>query len=279
MLLHRHFEDNAADPPKPKPQAIPAMERKSPKRGADYRAVVYSGTRNLYSGMVTAAKSLLYNANIDKVFFLIEDAEFPYDIPSEIECIDVSKQTFFDPRGPNYASHWTYMVLMRAALTKVFPELDKILSLDVDTIVEDDISDLWDIDMGLHTICAVQEYHSSCRPYGDKYWNAGVMLQDLARLRETGLDDEIIRAINREKFQYNEQCAINKYCAGKIMDLPVRYNDCYICGMTDDPAIVHYIGTSRWQTDTTLPRYNLLEVYRAMNWDDVLRTRRKRFGK
>ena len=54
------------------------------------RAAVYNGTRNLYENMLAAAKSLLVHSNVEKIYFLIEDDIFPYDLPPEIECINVS---------------------------------------------------------------------------------------------------------------------------------------------------------------------------------------------
>ena len=281
MMLHRHFERmraEVAEPRKEIKKALPLAERKNVRKKR-HKAAVYAGTRNLYKDMVTAAKSLLCHSDVDKVYFLIEDDTFPYEIPQEIECINVSRQQIFSTGSPNYHPHWTYMVLMRAALTKIFPDYDRIVSLDVDTIVEDDISELWDMDIGDNVFAAVQEYHASYRPYGAKYWNVGVMVQDLWKLRGVGLDDEIINALNHEKFRYNEQCALNKYCKGMIYDLDVRYNDCYICGETDNPAIVHYIGTSQWQNNPNLKHYDLLEKYRAMAWQDVKRLRKERYGK
>jgi len=40
--------------------------------------------------MITAAKSLLEHSNVEKIYFLIEDDIFPYELPQEIECINVS---------------------------------------------------------------------------------------------------------------------------------------------------------------------------------------------
>ena len=40
-------------------------------------------------------------------------------------------------------SSFTYLAMMRAALAKLFPDIDRILSLDVDTIIDQNISDLW----------------------------------------------------------------------------------------------------------------------------------------
>ena len=54
------------------------------------RTAVYTGTRNLYPFMVAAAKSLLIHSNVEKIYFLIEDDVFPYELPSEIVTINVS---------------------------------------------------------------------------------------------------------------------------------------------------------------------------------------------
>ena len=37
----------------------------------------------------------------------------------------------------------SYMVLLRAAFPKIFPHLNRILTIDNDTIVRENISELW----------------------------------------------------------------------------------------------------------------------------------------
>ena len=54
------------------------------------KAAVYGGTRNVYRNMLAPMKSLLMNSDVDKIYFLIEDDEFPYPLPKEVECINVS---------------------------------------------------------------------------------------------------------------------------------------------------------------------------------------------
>jgi len=49
------------------------------------------------------------------------------------------------------------MVLVRAAYTKIFPHLDRILSIDMDTIVNENISELWDLDLTDYYLAAVEE--------------------------------------------------------------------------------------------------------------------------
>ena len=111
------------------------------------KTAVYSGTRNLYEAMSTAAKSLLFHSSVDKIYFLIEDDEFPEKLPSKIETINVSNQEYFPKNSANFKSPFSYMALLRVCYTKLFPNLDKILQLDVDTVVVDNIDELWGIDL------------------------------------------------------------------------------------------------------------------------------------
>ena len=104
------------------------------------RTAVYTGTRNLYPYMISAAKSLLIHSNVEQIYFLIEDDVFPYDLPPKTHTINVSNQQYFKKDGPNFKSEFTYMALIRVALTKILQE-DIVLSLDVDTIVNENISD------------------------------------------------------------------------------------------------------------------------------------------
>jgi lipopolysaccharide biosynthesis glycosyltransferase len=46
------------------------------------------------------------------------------------------------------------MALIRVALAKIFPDLNTILSLDVDTIVNENISDIWDYDISNYYFAA-----------------------------------------------------------------------------------------------------------------------------
>ena len=160
------------------------------------RAAAYTGTRNIYGDMVTAAKSLLYHTAIDKVYFLIEDDALPWDVPDVIECINVSKQTLFTEDSPNYKSGWTYMVLWKAALSKVLPNVDKVLCLDSDAIVVDDISEIFDTDVEDYYFAAVPEPKSSLNRAGEPYYNFGVSYQNLKKLREDRIDDKIIARLN-----------------------------------------------------------------------------------
>lgn len=234
------------------------------------KTAVYSGTRNLYEAMSTAAKSLLFHSSVDKIYFLIEDDEFPEKLPSKIETINVSDQTYFPRNSANFKSPFSYMALLRVCYTKLFPDVDKILQLDVDTVVVDNIDELWDIDLTDKYFAAVEEYLSTWKPYYKKYYNIGVAMFNLDELRKDHKDDLMIDFLNRVTTPYIDQDACNRYLIRKCVDLPVRFNETIVTGFTDSPAIVHYAGFKEWETNPRVSRREYLKKYRNMTWKEAL---------
>lgn len=234
------------------------------------RAAVYNGTRNLYQYMIAAAKSLLMYSNVEKIYFLIEDDIFPYEIPPEIECINVSNQVYFNQSGPNFNTPWTYMILLRAAFSKIFPNLDKILSLDVDTIVNENISDLWDIDISNYYYAAIDEPFKSVN--GFTSINAGVMMINLEKLRQDKKDDEIIYALNTKHYEFPEQDCISELCQGYLYVLPPDYN---VNGSVDFESakmrkIIHYAANKNW---TKSP---IVKMYGNIPFNELLRDQHRK---
>lgn len=204
------------------------------------RAAVYSGTRNIYDKMLIAAKSLLMHSNVEKIYFLIEDDQYPYELPEEIECINISGQTYFPSDGPNFNNVCTYMVLIRAAYSKIFPDLDRILSIDMDTVVNENISELWDLDLTDYYLAAVEEQELSQKE--GSYINMGVAMLNLKKIREDKKDDELIDALNNYWYRYKEQDCFNEIFHGNILILPSDYNACIQAAPPKHEKITHFAG-------------------------------------
>lgn len=234
------------------------------------KTAVYSGTRNLYPDMVTAAKTLVKHSSVEKIYFLIEDDTFPEKLPSIVETINVSGQQFFPQRGANFRTPFSYMSLLRVCYTKLLPEnIDKILQLDVDTIVTDDIDELWDVDLEGKWFAAVMEDKSTYKPFGPVYYNIGVTMFNLAQIREEFADDLMIYTLNTRKMPYIDQDAWNMYWP-KAVQIPGRFNESRVTHISDNPAIVHYAGVKNWQNDPTINRVEYLEEARKLTWKEVL---------
>lgn len=239
------------------------------------KVAVYTGTRNLYSMMVPAVKSLICNSDVDEVWLFIEDDEFPekYQIPKDIVKVrNVSDQIYFDKDGPNMNSRFTYMAMMRAALAKEFPEYDRILSLDVDTIVTQNISQLWDLPLGNDYYFAAAKEESATDAHGYLYTNIGVCLYNLEKLRD-GKCDEVIKALNTKKYPYLEQDAFNELCQDEIFELDPTYNSTPFTKIVDNPCIVHYAGQKKWSDKV------LVRKYSDQSWKENLKYRWWRYRK
>lgn len=254
----------------------------STTRERNERIVVYASTRDQYDKMETAAKSLLLNNLIDKVYFLTEDDPYPNYLPPSIETINVVPiiENYFYKDGPNFKSDWSYMTLLRLAIYDMLPQHNTVLYLDTDTLVIRDISELFDIDLTDYYYAGVIDEDIGCvdmhvlkahdteSPYRllvrtpylfGEYYNAGSMLCNLKALRD-GKGREIIRMINTEPLQFKDQDAINISCRGKILKLPSDYNSAPMTAGTTNPKILHL---TKVKNDYTQSLWN---SYGAMSW-------------
>ena len=228
------------------------------------RAAVYAGTRNVYGMMAAAAKSLLRHTRMDVVYFMIEDDVFPEPLPDVIQTWNVAKASmngrhWFFQDGPNYNSQWTWMGLLRLALPGIFASKEtRILWLDVDTIVEQDIGELFDRDLAKNYVAMVEEPVRSKFPF--RYYNAGVMLMDLERLREDGIWKKWIDLVNREPCTAPDQDVINLICQGEVLTLGPEWNCAgHITQNAEDPYIRHYAGSLRPSGAAAFARYEKAE--------------------
>lgn len=214
--------------------------------------IVYSATRNYYKYLQTTMKSL-FAYNDPKVYVLAEDDDAPFP-----NVINVSA---LKPKGVNADTHFSYMSLLRVQLANIVPE-DKVVYLDVDTVVCDDISPLWEVDMTGKWWGAVKESQTWYRPFGKDYYNNGVSIYNLKQMRCDGIVPIMVKELETVKHRFVEQDVMNKYCVpDKVVSLPVRYNESNCCGMTDNPAIVHYAGLNSWYNNPYIPRAEYLAKY------------------
>lgn len=245
------------------------------------RVVVYASTRNQYDKMEAAAKSLLLTNVVDKVYFLTEDKEYPNELPACIETINVADDNdrYFYKESPNFNSIWTYMTLQRLTIYDRLANHDRALYLDTDTIIMDDISELFDMDMEGYYYAAVldanvctqkmfalkeienQDFRLMPRveyTY-NTYYNAGVLLGNLKALRD-GTGKKMIRMINTEPLMFKDQDAINIACENRIINLPAIYNSAPMTARAKNPKIVHLSSTKE---SRLLDIYN---TYKSMPW-------------
>lgn len=223
------------------------------------KAAVYAGTRNVYQDMIPSMKSLLIHSDVDKIYFLIEDDEFPYSLPPEVECINVSGQTWFPSDGPNMKNRCSYMVLLRVVFSKIFPDLDRILTIDNDTIINENISDLWNLPIDNYYIAGCSEYRKTTKNF--IYINMGLALMNLKKIREDKIDNLLVNNLNHYYYHEAEQSAINQACQGHILEISSDYNsNNYTKNNNKKEKIIHFAATKGWQNFPIIEKYRNIKI-------------------
>lgn len=230
------------------------------------KVAVYGATRNVYEDVIPSIKSLLLHSDVDKIYILAEDNELPFYLPKECEVINVSRQEFFRRGCVNYFSHWSYMILLRTVYAEMFPDLDRILSLDNDTIIKDDISDLWDIDLDDYYFAAVKEPGKSTENF--LYTCIGVAMFNLDFLRKDEKYKEIMLEVMNIRYSFPEQDVFNNLCQGHILELSPEYGMSPWTTQCEEPKIEHFAASSKqWRN------YEIVKHYRDIPLEKIRKER------
>ena len=157
---------------------------------------------------------------------------------SSYKSIDVSnlfrKYLLFGPNINN--KYYSYYVTVRL-LAHLVPEVpDKVIYLDADTIFNGDIKNLWDIDV------------SNCEVAGRRdrgrithYFQSGVMLLNMKKIRETGMLKRACELCTSKKyFCYIDMSALNTSC--KYRKLISKKFNSYVYKKN---CIIHHVCATR----------------------------------
>ena len=233
------------------------------------RIVVYSGTRNVYPQMYTSLKSLLRNNQVDMVFLFLEDDDFPYPLPKIVRPFNVSGQPLFKEGNPNYSKPWSYMEMLRSALGRMMiDEIEQVLWLDVDTIIDADISELFNIDMTGYFYAGVMEPKKSNGFF--HYINTGVCLCNLKLIRQWHKEDEMIAFLETYEFAFPGQDVLNLLCQGRIKLIDSEFNSNAFTAPCHRPKIIHYaaVNPDNYKQHWAYRKYELKEIPGLEDEDD-----------
>lgn len=206
--------------------------------------ILYSASPAMYEYVGASIRSLLEHNKPTKIYIFAQDDEMPFDIPCKHEVINVSNQTYFPENSRNRSrQNWfTYMSMMRITAPELL-KANKVIYLDADTIICDSLKPLWDIDLTDKWLAWCPEVLGTYKPWGKQYYNGGVAVYNLQQMRKDNLTQLVVNKLNTQYYTYIEQDVMNEMAVPDMcVDIPVRFNECFCCGYTDDPAIVHYAG-------------------------------------
>lgn len=225
--------------------------------------IVYALTRNVYGWILPSVRSLAEHEPDARVFILAEDDALPFDLPMPAEVINISLQGFFPEIGAHRQEAFGgYINHLKVCYPSILP-VDKVIHLDIDTIICGRLTDLWKTDVTGKWFAAVPESQTWYRPFGDRYYNMGVALINLAQMRKDKASPMMADYLLTTSQPYADQNAWNKFGSelGNAAVLGLRFNESMVTGKTNNPGIIHYCAIPDWWTNRTMDRRGYLDKY------------------
>jgi lipopolysaccharide biosynthesis glycosyltransferase len=188
-----------------------------------------------------------------------------------------AEMSYLDPR--NAATIYGRLTLEQAFASDV----QRILYLDADILVLEDLGPLFDVDLGDDILAAVPDDYVDAAiqarnagplegvPNVARYFNAGLMVINLDRWRSHDMAKSAIEyMVKFPNSRYSDQDGLNAACNGRWIELNGRWN--YQSHRTvrisalppaERPAVVHFItGQKPWLPSSTSLNAGLYDSYR-----------------
>lgn len=272
--------------------------------------IVMAADNNYAQPMMVTIASLLQTAHSNTTydFNLLVSGDFSEDNKKKIRkiCEQYKKYKLnFINMQDSYKNaylkieHISKATYYRLQLPSLLPNIRKCIYLDVDLIVKKDLSGLFRINIDDKYIAGVRaagyynseekiEHHRTRLelPDFDSYVNAGVLMMNLAKMRENKME-EVFEKLLAKEWESQDQDILNAACHGKIRIIEFMYNVMTKYRLDDDnaydrtfylkkayskkewnhgrkePIIIHY-------ADKKKPWNDLGTIY-AIDWWNVVR--------
>lgn len=163
---------------------------------------------------------------------------------------------------------------LRFLIPELKPELERVLYLDCDIIVKDDIQKLFDIELADNVLAAVPIEKCMIKEYNienhikdinldsntHKYFNSGLLLINCKKWMENGFTRKLFKVIENKGslFKFPDQDALNLVFENNYMELDKRFNldinyikneDKNGNRLINDIFLIHYSGREKpWHT-------------------------------
>lgn len=202
-------------------------------------ALAIAFTPNYFVQAATTLKSLLDASTGDFDVICMVSDPIPETMQEKLARLAGSRMSFryiplkgrleglyIDPRYTEAAS-------FRLLLPELLPEYDKILYLDCDIIVRQDVGKLYrETDLGENWMGVVFEapieqqaerfQALGCDP--TRYFNSGFLLMNLAQMRKDGVTEKLLEACRVPYLEFPDQDALNQVCQGHVLPLSPLYD-------------------------------------------------------
>ena len=194
----------------------------------------------------------------------------------EVVCVGTNADVFEDWQVVGHINSSAYIRLLIPTLINE----DKVIYLDSDTLVLDDLLSLYQTDLKDSSIAGVIDPggHDTSRiprDSNDRYINSGVLLLNLERLRKDDFTKQCahLYGVYHKEVTWSDQCLINKFAENKKIILDPKWNRQIFSHALDQAAwqiaaapgrstVIHFLGRVKpWQKRCVSPIADFWWVY------------------
>lgn len=209
--------------------------------------IVFASDNNYAQHTAVAMASVLVNTKVPQKiqFYLIDDeiqqenkekiTKTVQNLGGNIEFIKIKNSKLEDCYVSGELSRASYF---RLDIANILDEnIEKIIYLDCDLLVYDDIEKMWQLDMDGKPVAATCDLGimASARvrkqknkfiglPFDAPYFNAGVLIMDLKKWRDGNYAEAIIALATQNKYPNHDQDALNKFFMNNWQEIPLRWD-------------------------------------------------------
>lgn len=210
--------------------------------------ILFSGNAGVFDGVLTCMLSIfkrtkttepfrfyIYTMDVTRIkpeyqpisdgqISFLSDIAKKYNKENEVIKKDVTELYEKEFGGcPNEQAYCSPYTLLRLFADVVEGMPDKLLYLDVDILFNRDITLLYEIDVSDYEYAAARDHYGKYL-LNPNYINAGVLLFNMKKIKETGLLEKARELIKTKKLTFADQSAVYRSTTRKRM-LPQRFND------------------------------------------------------
>lgn len=260
--------------------------------------ILYCGDENIENGLIISILSLLKNVKQElKVYVLTMDMQIEkkrfrgisdstIDFLNErikeennnnlVKKVDISN--LFNESLPikNMETRFTPYCMIRLFADEI-PELpDKILYLDTDVVCRKDFSEFYHQDITNYELVGVLDNYGKWffkkNIFKVDYINSGVLLLNLAKIKQTGLFRKCRKMCSEEEMFMPDQSAINRLATSKKI-VPRKYNEQR--KLHKDTVFQHFTTSFRffpWFHTITIKPWQIDRVHEELKiteYDDI----------
>lgn len=186
--------------------------------------------------------------------------------------------------------HYGLAAYYRLFIQGRFPQYKKILYLDCDIVVLEDISKLYNIDLEGNMLGGVREGFiqniDAFRLYAkeaigvnpSEYINSGILIMDLEKFREDDIEEKFTYLLGTYNFDTidPDQAYLNYFCRERKKLLPIAWNKTPAYNDNDEkPNIIHFaLAKKPWQADVPHGEFFWYYAEKSAFYNEILAIRR-----